>query len=123
MSCSRFAVAAAWTVWLPRVYGEGHAWRRLAAGGGHGEHTSQDYQGYMEGGAETGGFVAAEILEDLETALPLGLVRALGVKLLIPQAGYRARSWAPMNAFQRKRIARQQIARALDLLQSGHVAP
>jgi len=88
-----------------------------------GEHTSQDYQGYMEGGAETGGFVAAEILEDLETALPLGLVRALGVKLLIPQAGYRARSWAPMNAFQRKRIARQQIARALDLLQSGHVAP
>jgi hypothetical protein len=31
-----------------------------------GEHTSADFQGWMEGGAETGAAVAAEILVDLE---------------------------------------------------------
>jgi monoamine oxidase len=31
-----------------------------------GEHTSADFQGWMEGGAETGAVVAAEILTDLE---------------------------------------------------------
>lgn len=30
-----------------------------------GEHTSENFQGYMEGGAETGTLVAAEILDDL----------------------------------------------------------
>jgi monoamine oxidase len=30
-----------------------------------GEHCSQDFQGYMEGGCETGEAAAAEILEDL----------------------------------------------------------
>jgi len=30
-----------------------------------GEHCSQDYQGYMEGGCETGEAAASEILEDL----------------------------------------------------------
>lgn len=79
-----------------------------------GEHTSLDFQGYMEGGAETGAFVAAEILEDLETAQPAGLVTALGIKLLLPQAGYRAKSFPRENPFQRRRRIRQ-IAR--DLLQ------
>jgi len=30
-----------------------------------GEHTSVDYQGYMNGGAESGERVAAELLDDL----------------------------------------------------------
>jgi monoamine oxidase len=79
-----------------------------------GEHTSLDFQGYMEGGAETGALVAAEILEDLETTQPAGMVAALGIKLLLPQAGYRAKSFPRENPFQRRRRIRQ-IAR--DLLQ------
>jgi monoamine oxidase len=39
-----------------------------------GEHCSQDYQGYMNGGAETGGAVAANLLRKLKrTALRTGL--------------------------------------------------
>jgi monoamine oxidase len=30
-----------------------------------GEHTSADFQGWMEGGAETGAFAAKEVLDDL----------------------------------------------------------
>lgn len=35
-----------------------------------GEHVSADFQGWMEGGAETGAVVAAEILADYDTAPP-----------------------------------------------------
>lgn len=35
-----------------------------------GEHTSEDFQGYMEGGAETGAKAAAEVLDDLGLAQP-----------------------------------------------------
>ncbi len=38
-----------------------------------GEHTSPEFQGWMEGAAETGGRVAMEILDDLGIALPAGL--------------------------------------------------
>ena len=75
-----------------------------------GEHTSLDFQGYMEGGAETGGFVAAEIIEDNDMAQPQGMINALGVKLLVPQAGYRAKVYGNLNAFQRRRVARQVYA-------------
>lgn len=47
-----------------------------------GEHCSEDYQGYMEGAAETGTLVAAEILDDLEIDYPFvlaGLLELLGV--------------------------------------------
>ena len=35
-----------------------------------GEHTSENYQGYMEGAAESGAMVAGELLDDLELAYP-----------------------------------------------------
>lgn len=47
-----------------------------------GEHCSEDYQGYMEGAAETGTLVAAEILDDLGIDYPFvlaGIVDMLGV--------------------------------------------
>lgn len=76
-----------------------------------GEHTSLDYQGFMEGAAETGALVAAEILADLGIAAPQGLVRALGPKLLIPQAGYRASRWQPMRFAARRRAIAAKLAR------------
>ena len=71
-----------------------------------GEHTSIDFQGWMEGGAETGGLVAAEILDDLGTTHPQGLRDALGIKLELPQACYRGGSFGPMNAFKRRSVVR-----------------
>jgi monoamine oxidase len=47
-----------------------------------GEHCSEDYQGYMEGAAETGTLVAAEILDDLGLDYPIvlaGILDMLGV--------------------------------------------
>jgi monoamine oxidase len=45
-----------------------------------GEHTSPDFQGWMEGAAETGAFVAAEVLDDLELAYPVELTAILALK-------------------------------------------
>ncbi|MCE9573745.1 MAG: FAD-dependent oxidoreductase [Deltaproteobacteria bacterium] len=55
-----------------------------------GEHTSQDYQGYMEGSCETGAMAAGEILDDL--GIPHGalLARVLAPKLTRPQGAYHA---------------------------------
>lgn len=47
-----------------------------------GEHCSEDFQGYMEGAAETGTLVAAEILDDLAIDYPFvlaGILDMLGV--------------------------------------------
>lgn len=83
-----------------------------------GEHTSQDFQGYMEGGAETGALVAAEILKDLEKPISEGAARALGVKLLVPQACYGADRFGRLNPFQRRRVIRSVLKQALSQLQS-----
>ena len=53
-----------------------------------GEHCSLDFQGWMEGAAETGGLVAAEILDDYEVAHPPGLSAAVGRAFLLPQGSY-----------------------------------
>lgn len=45
-----------------------------------GEHTSADFQGWMEGGAETGAFAAQEVLNDLGVDLPAELVAILKEK-------------------------------------------
>lgn len=56
-----------------------------------GEHCSEDFQGYMEGGAETGAMVAAEILDDLEIAHPQVLAGVLSaVAGRRPRASYHA---------------------------------
>lgn len=46
-----------------------------------GEHTSPDFQGWMEGAAETGAFAAAEILNDLGVSYPPALSALLEEKL------------------------------------------
>lgn len=51
-----------------------------------GEHTSLDFTGWMEGAAETGAMVAAEILDDLGIAWPTSLDDLLWSKLSVPQA-------------------------------------
>lgn len=52
-----------------------------------GEHTSLDFQGWMEGAAETGAFAAAEVLNDLEVAYPAELAAILADKLPQPTWG------------------------------------
>ena len=49
-----------------------------------GEHTSADFQGWMEGGAESGARVAAEVLEDLKIAYPAGLERQRALARAMP---------------------------------------
>lgn len=67
-----------------------------------GEHTSPEFQGWMEGGAETGGRVAAEILNDLGLPLPEGLAAVLDEVTALPgQMLLRARfpkRWARVQA-------------------------
>ncbi len=75
-----------------------------------GEHTSLDFQGWMEGAAESGGLVAAEILDELGVAKPQGLVAALGLKLHVPQSTYRASELSRLNPFRRKKLVRERVA-------------
>lgn len=52
-----------------------------------GEHCSEDYQGYMEGGAETGAMIAAELLDDLDVTYPPALA---GILTMLVEARPRA---------------------------------
>ncbi|MEO8706779.1 MAG: FAD-dependent oxidoreductase, partial [Kofleriaceae bacterium] len=69
-----------------------------------GEHCSEDFQGYMEGGADTGALVAAEILEDLRIALPSSLA-----SILIMTANKRVR--ASYHGAYGRRMKLSQIRR------------
>jgi len=53
-----------------------------------GEHCSEDFQGYMEGGADTGVLVAAEVLDDLGIAHPPLLAALLEQTAAKPRASY-----------------------------------
>jgi monoamine oxidase len=53
-----------------------------------GEHTSLDFQGYMEGGAETGLLVAMEILGDLGLEPSQRAIQLAAPKLALPQATF-----------------------------------
>jgi len=57
-----------------------------------GEHTSADFQGWMEGGAETGERVASEILDDLGLELPSSLERRAALQRLLPPIPRQARN-------------------------------
>lgn len=69
-----------------------------------GEHTSPDFQGWMEGAAETGAFAAAEILADLGIAPSPALAALLAEKL--PQA-----TWGLERSRRQVRPRRQPLAR------------
>jgi monoamine oxidase len=53
-----------------------------------GEHCSENFQGYMEGGAETGALVAAELLDDLEVGYPPVLASLIDMLTEAPRATY-----------------------------------
>ncbi|MBX3127710.1 MAG: FAD-dependent oxidoreductase [Polyangiaceae bacterium] len=71
-----------------------------------GEHCSLDFQGWMEGAAETGGLVAAELLDDLGVKLPASHQAFVALKTVLPQPGYRARDQAALDFGNRRRRAR-----------------
>lgn len=81
-----------------------------------GEHTSQDFQGWMEGGAETGALVAKEIIDEAGGKASEGLHRSLGVKPLFPQSTYKADRFGKLGLMQRRRVVREirsDLARSL----------
>jgi len=84
-----------------------------------GEHTSLDFQGYMEGAAETGAMVAAEIIDESGGTKSQGLVAALGVKTLIPQACYKGWRARGLNPFTRRRQAHAILSEAWRKLEVG----
>ncbi len=55
-----------------------------------GEHCSENFQGYMEGAAETGALVAAELLDDLGVDLPPLLASIVEMTTAAPRASYHA---------------------------------
>lgn len=95
-----------WSFWSTEGLREGNA---------HfcGEHTSPEFQGWMEGAAETGGRVAKEILDDLEIALPAALEAVIDEDaILTASAAHYPRSvQLPfLKRFMRLRAERNQRA-------------
>jgi monoamine oxidase len=74
-----------------------------------GEHTSLDFQGWMEGAAETGGLVAAEIIDELGGTMTPQHVASLGPKLLVPQACFRAARMVDPSGRRLRRGERRRI--------------
>jgi monoamine oxidase len=68
-----------------------------------GEHCSLDFQGWMEGAAETGGLVAAEVLDDLGLARSAAHERVLREKLLRPQSCYHGDRNPRLSPLRRRR--------------------
>jgi monoamine oxidase len=66
-----------------------------------GEHTSADFQGWMEGAAESGERVATEILEDLGLELPASLERRVALQRLLPPIPRGARN--PLRLLRARR--------------------
>lgn len=85
-----------------------------------GEHTSPDFQGWMEGAAETGAFAAAEILDDLGVAYPAALAALLSEKL--PQPTWRLESLPSKRLSlltRRRSLGRSALARARSQLRTA----
>lgn len=72
-----------------------------------GEHCSADFQGFMEGAAETGALAAAEVLEDLGIRSSGMMLRVLRRKLRVPQGSYLG--GVPMRWMRRRRIVRRRL--------------
>lgn len=83
-----------------------------------GEHCSLDFQGWMEGAAETGGLVAAEILADLGISLDAAGLRAVGPKMLVPQSTYR-HELLDRSRLRPLRRRREIAAKMHDLVRRG----
>jgi monoamine oxidase len=69
-----------------------------------GEHTSVDFQGWMEGAAETGALVAAELIEELGFDPSPELAALLSVKTIVHQPALRRSGSAQLGYRQRQRL-------------------
>lgn len=72
-----------------------------------GEHCSADFQGFMEGAAETGALAAAEVLEDLGIRMSGMMLRVLRRKMRVPQGSYLGAT--PMRWMKRRRLVRRRL--------------
>ena len=80
-----------------------------------GEHCSVDFQGWMEGAAETGSIVAAEILTDLGLDAAASHQRLLAYQLAVPHPcfnGNRLRAQRPRFRTHRQLTRARTLARA-----------
>jgi monoamine oxidase len=95
--------------------GQWSFWQREGERAGNlhfcGEHTSPDFQGWMEGAAETGAFVAAEVLNDLGIAYPPGLAAILAGKLPQPTWGLGDEAAVRISPIARRRALARRVAR------------
>jgi monoamine oxidase len=69
-----------------------------------GEHTSLDFQGWMEGGAETGALVAAELIEELGFVPSAELAALVDVKSVVSQPALRRSAGARLGYRARQRL-------------------
>lgn len=74
-----------------------------------GEHASADFQGWMEGAAESGERVASEILDDLGVELPASLHRRAALERLLPAIPTGARN--PLRLLRARRAVYAAWAR------------
>jgi monoamine oxidase len=75
-----------------------------------GEHCSPDFQGRMEGAAETGALVAARLLDDLHVAWPSALAQILAPKLVVEQPCYHGTVGAKLGFLTRRAtLAREAL--------------
>lgn len=75
-----------------------------------GEHTSADFQGWMEGGAESGALVAAEILEDLGLEPSPEHAELLSLKTVVPQPAFRGGAGRRLSYRERRQLLVARLA-------------
>ncbi|MBK7585982.1 MAG: FAD-dependent oxidoreductase [Myxococcales bacterium] len=75
-----------------------------------GEHCSLDFQGWMEGGAETGGLVAAELLDQMGVKKPAAHEAFVALKTVVPQSCYRATDRQALRFRARRQLLREARA-------------
>lgn len=75
-----------------------------------GEHCSADFQGWMEGAAETGGLVAAVLLDELGLPIPEGLQCVLDAKLVVEQPAFGRLSARPRWRARRRALRHAALA-------------
>ncbi|HHO49453.1 MAG TPA: FAD-dependent oxidoreductase [Deltaproteobacteria bacterium] len=78
-----------------------------------GEHTSLDFQGWMEGAAETGGLVAARLLKSAGHSLSPQFAELVALKTRLPQPTFHAHLSHQMRPLARRRAARASLSRRL----------
>ena len=82
-----------------------------------GEHTSLDFQGYMEGAAETGALVAQAIIEREGKKAPALLETLMRVKRAVPQPALGERALA-LRHRQRRTLRSRALAKLAAQLNS-----